>query len=39
MSEISFEGLDFTRRGGLIPTIVQDFHTNEILMLAYSNEE
>ncbi|MGQ9608036.1 MAG: phosphoribosyl-AMP cyclohydrolase [bacterium] len=39
MSEISFEDLDFSRRGGLIPTIVQDFYTKEILMLAYSNEE
>ncbi len=24
---------------GLIPAIVQDFHTNEVLMLAYMNEE
>lgn len=39
MSEVSFESLNFARRGGVIPTIVQDFYTNEILMLAYSNEE
>jgi phosphoribosyl-AMP cyclohydrolase len=30
--------LDFDKTGGLIPAIVQDFHTNEILMLAYMNQ-
>ena len=29
--------LDFDKTGGLIPAIVQDFDTNEILMLAYMN--
>ena len=30
--------LDFDRVGGLVPAIVQDFDTNEILMLAYMNQ-
>ena len=31
--------LDFIKTGGLIPAIAQDYKTNEILMLAYINEE
>jgi phosphoribosyl-AMP cyclohydrolase len=31
--------LNFEKCGGLIPTIVQDFKTGEILMLAFMNEE
>ncbi len=31
--------LDFKKTGGLIPVIAQDFHTGEILMLAYMNED
>ncbi|NVM21000.1 MAG: phosphoribosyl-AMP cyclohydrolase [Desulfobacterales bacterium] len=31
--------LDFEKCGGLIPTIVQDFKTGEILMLAFMNED
>ncbi|NVM57128.1 MAG: phosphoribosyl-AMP cyclohydrolase [Desulfobacterales bacterium] len=31
--------LDFKKCGGLIPTIVQDFRTGEVLMLAFMNEE
>ncbi|OHD10892.1 MAG: phosphoribosyl-AMP cyclohydrolase [Spirochaetes bacterium GWB1_48_6] len=31
--------LDFEKRGGLIPVIVQDIASGEILMLAYSNKE
>ncbi len=31
--------LDFKKCGGLIPAIVQDWKTNEVLMLAYINEE
>jgi len=30
--------LDFEKAGGLVPAIVQDFDTNEILMLAYMNQ-
>lgn len=29
---------NFAKRGGLIPVVVQDVHTKEIIMLAYSNE-
>lgn len=31
--------LNFEKCGGLIPTIVQDFETGEVLMLAFMNEE
>lgn len=31
--------LDFTKTKGLIPVIAQDVETNEVLMLAYMNEE
>lgn len=31
--------LDFKKTGGLIPAIVQDYATGEILMLAYMNQE
>ena len=31
--------LDFEKCGGLIPTIVQDFRTGEVLMLAFMNEK
>ena len=31
--------IDFEKNGGLVPVIVQDFETNEVLMLAYMNEE
>ena len=31
--------LDFKKCGGLIPAIAQDWKTNEVLMLAYINEE
>jgi phosphoribosyl-AMP cyclohydrolase len=31
--------LDFEKCGGLIPAIVQDFETGEVLMLAFMNEE
>lgn len=30
---------DFNKGNGLIPVIVQDYKTNEVLMLAYMNEE
>jgi phosphoribosyl-AMP cyclohydrolase len=29
--------LDFSKAGGLVPAIVQDFETGDILMLAYMN--
>ena len=31
--------LDFNKTGGLIPAIVQDYETGEVLMLAYINKE
>jgi phosphoribosyl-AMP cyclohydrolase len=31
--------LDFSKTGGLVPAIVQDFETGDILMLAYMNME
>jgi phosphoribosyl-AMP cyclohydrolase len=31
--------LDFEKCGGLIPAVVQDFETGEVLMLAYMNEK
>ena len=31
--------LDFTKQGGLIPVIVTDYVTGQVLMLAYMNEE
>jgi len=33
------ESLDFEKSGGLVPAIVQDETTGEVLMLAYMNEE
>ena len=30
---------DFDRMGGIVPTIVQDYQSNKVLMLAYMNEE
>ena len=31
--------LDFEKTGGLLPAIVQDYETGEVLMLAYINKE
>ena len=31
--------LDFEKTGGLIPAIVQDHHSGEVLMMAYMNSE
>ena len=31
--------IDFNKGNGLLPVIVQDVHTKEVLMLAYMNEE
>ena len=33
------EQIGFKKGNGLVPTIVQDFKTKEVLMLAYMNEE
>ena len=31
--------LDFAKQGGLIPVIVTDYQTGQVLMLAYMNQE
>ncbi|MCY6960504.1 phosphoribosyl-AMP cyclohydrolase [Clostridium brassicae] len=31
--------IDFSKLNGLIPTIIQDYKNNEVLMLAYMNKE
>ena len=31
--------IDFQKLGGLVPVIVQDYKTNDVLMLAFMNEE
>lgn len=31
--------LDFEKGNGLIPTIIQDYYSNEVLMLAYMTKE
>jgi phosphoribosyl-AMP cyclohydrolase len=31
--------LDFSKSGGLVPAVVQDYQTGEILMLAYMNPD
>jgi phosphoribosyl-AMP cyclohydrolase len=33
------EKIDFAKQGGLVPVVVQDYRTLEVLMLAYMNEE
>ncbi len=35
----SIDEIDFEKSGGLIPIIVQDANTKEVLTLAYSNKE
>jgi phosphoribosyl-AMP cyclohydrolase len=35
----SIADIDFSRRNGLIPVVLQDGKTKEILMLAYTNRE
>ena len=31
--------LDFDKMGGLVPAIIQDAHTKNVLMLGFMNEE
>lgn len=33
------DDIDFEKSGGLVPVIVQDYNTKEVLTLAYSNKE
>jgi len=37
--EKTIDDIDFKKESGLIPVIVQDINTNEILTLAYANKE
>ena len=37
--EKSIDDIDFEKSGGLVPIIVQDANTKEVLTLAYSNKE
>jgi phosphoribosyl-AMP cyclohydrolase len=36
---MSAEKIDFAKGGGLVPVIVQDYRTRDVLMVAYMNEE
>ena len=35
----TIDEIDFEKSGGLVPVIVQDVNTKEVLTLAYSNKE
>ncbi len=35
----TIDDIDFEKSGGLVPVIVQDVNTKEVLTLAYSNKE
>ena len=37
--EKSIDDIDFKKSGGLVPIIVQDANTKDVLTLAYSNKE
>lgn len=39
MSKGKSEELDFQKRNGLIPTVIQDARTGEVLGVAYSNDQ
>jgi len=39
LTEDLLKALDFTKGNGLIPVVVQDAGSKEVLMLAYANEE
>ena len=39
MLQKSIDDIDFEKSGGLIPIIVQDVNTKDVLTLAYSNKE
>jgi phosphoribosyl-AMP cyclohydrolase len=36
---VSVEGIDFEKSGGIVPVIVQDYTSGDVLMLAYMNRE
>ncbi|MEM3103303.1 MAG: phosphoribosyl-AMP cyclohydrolase [Candidatus Nitrosocaldus sp.] len=37
--QLSIDDVDFTKSEGLIPVIVQDIKSKDVLMLAYANKE
>lgn len=37
--DFDINSIDFNKGNGLVPAIVQDFNTNEVLMLAYMSKE
>ena len=37
--EQNISNIDFSKSGGIVPVIVQDANTKEILTLAYTNKE
>jgi phosphoribosyl-AMP cyclohydrolase len=37
--EQNISNIDFSKSGGIVPVIVQDVNTKEILTLAYTNKE
>ena len=39
MSNPLLDEIDFNKGGGLVPVIVQEYSTKQVLMLAYANEK
>lgn len=39
MSSVGPDELDFTKSNGLVPVVVQDVETKEVLMVAFANRE
>jgi phosphoribosyl-AMP cyclohydrolase len=39
MTDNGIPAMDFTKLGGLLPAVVQDFITGEVLMVGFMNEE
>ncbi len=39
MKELDIESMDFKKGGGLVPVVVQDSETRDVLMMAYANRE
>jgi len=39
LNQINIDSIDFKKGKGLVPVVVQDFKTLDILMLAYANKE
>lgn len=39
MAKLKISDIDFTKGEGLVPVIVQDVNTKEVLTLAYTNKE